>query len=92
MDELIGTIHSIVGIGISVVLVMESCVSDILLCACYSSVSKGEIDHHLLEVKHYILCQKGHLILVMSFIFSILTSLYAFQCFRDRWDHLADQD
>lgn len=91
MDELIGTIHSLIGIGVSVVLVMESYVSNILLYACYLTKSKGEIDH-LLEVKHYILFQKGHTILVISFILSILTFLYTFQYIRDSWDHLADQD
>lgn len=92
MDELIGTIHSLTGTGVSVVLVMESYVSNILLYACYLTKSKGEIDHYLLEVKHYILFQKGHMILVISFILSILTFLYTFQRIRDSWDHLAEKD
>lgn len=54
---------------VSAVLVMESDVSNILLCACYLTKSKGETDHHLLELKHYILSQKGYMILISSFVY-----------------------
>lgn len=66
---------------------MESDVSNILLCACYLTKSKGETDQDLLEVKHYILSQKGYMILVSSFVYFNLALL---QCIRDSLDHLAD--
>lgn len=77
MNEWIGTIHSIIGAGVSVaILVMESYVSNILLCAYYLINSKGEIDHHLLDIKHFI--QKVDLIFVTSLILSVFTFLYTF--------------
>ena len=57
---------------------MESYVSNVLLCACYLTKSKGETNHHLLEIKHYILFQKGHIILVTSFIFFLFLIINLF--------------
>lgn len=92
MDELVDTIHSIVGTDVSVVLVMESYVFNILLCACYSTTSRGEIDHHhLLEVKHYVLHQKGHMILIISFVYfnlSLHISMFQRQIGSFGWPRL----
>lgn len=84
--------------GVSVVLVMESYSSNIMLCASYLTKQKGKIDQYLLVVKHCILSQKVHLILLTSFVlsscvyFNLSLHISKRSCFKDRLDYLADQD